>query len=102
MTDYVSGDVSLLVLDKVLGDKADEWKNIQWKGTFQLDSIDVNNNLRASLINIEIAGELNNNYQITNAGGSASAPKAYIDIQQAKLGKSRLSPQRSITAKIRF
>ncbi len=90
MTDYVSGDGSLLVLDKVLGDKADEWKNIQWKGTFQLDSIDVNNNLRASLINIEIAGELNNNYQITNAGGSASAPKAYIDIQQAKLGKITL------------
>lgn len=90
MADYVSGDVSLLVLDKVLGDKADEWKNIQWKGTFQLDSIDVNNNLRASLINIEIAGELNNNYQITNAGGSASAPKAYIDIQQAKLGKITL------------
>lgn len=87
MTDYVSGDVSLLVLDKVLGDKADEWKNIQWKGTFQLDSIDVNNGLRASLINIEIAGELNNNYQITNAGGSASAPKAYIDILPAKLGK---------------
>lgn len=90
MTDYVSGDVSLLVLDKVLGDKADEWKNIQWKGTFQLDSIDVNNNLRASLINIEIAGELNNNYQITNAGGSASAPKAFIDIQKAKLGKITL------------
>lgn len=90
MTDYVSGDDSLLVLDKVLGDKADEWKNIQWKGTFQLDSIDVNNNLRASLINIEIAGELNNNYQITNAGGSASAPKAYIDIQKAKLGKITL------------
>lgn len=90
MADYVSGDVSLLVLDKVLGDKADEWKNIQWKGTFQLDSIDVNNGLRASLINIEIAGELNNNYQITNAGGSASAPKAYIDIQKAKLGKITL------------
>lgn len=90
MTDYVSGDGSLLVLDKVLGDKADEWKNIQWKGTFQLDSIDVNIGLRASLINIEIAGELNNNYQITNAGGSASAPKAYIDIQQAKLGKITL------------
>lgn len=90
MTDYVSGDVSLLVLDKVLGDKADEWKNIQWKGTFQLDSIDVNIGLRASLINIEIAGELNNNYQITNAGGSASAPKAYIDIQKAKLGKITL------------
>lgn len=87
MTDYVSGDVSLLVLDKVLGDKADEWKNIQWKGTFQLDSIDVNIGLRASLINIEIAGELNNNYQITNAGGSASAPKAYIDVIPAKLGK---------------
>lgn len=87
MTDYVSGDGSLLVLDKVLGDKADEWKNIQWKGTFQLDSIDVNNGLRASLINIEIAGELNNNYQITNAGGSASAPKAYIDVLPAKLGK---------------
>lgn len=87
MTDYVSGDGSLLVLDKVLGDKADEWKNIQWKGTFQLDSIDVNPGLRASLINIEIAGELNNNYQITNAGGSASAPKAYIDILPAKLGK---------------
>lgn len=90
MTDYVSGDGSLLVLDKVLGDKADEWKNIQWKGTFQLDSIDVNNGLRASLINIEIAGELNNNYQITNAGGSASAPKAYIDILPAKLGKITL------------
>lgn len=87
MTDYVSGDVSLLVLDKVLGDKADEWKNIQWKGTFQLDSIDVNNGLRASLINIEIAGELNNNYQITNAGGSAPEPKAYIDVLPAKLGK---------------
>lgn len=87
MTDYVSGDGSLLVLDKVLGDKADEWKNIQWKGTFQLDSIDVNNGLRASLINIEIAGELNNNYQITNAGGSASAPKAYVDVLPAKLGK---------------
>lgn len=87
MTDYVSGYGSLLVLDKVLGDKADEWKNIQWKGTFQLDSIAVNNGLRASLINIEIAGELNNNYQITNAGGGASAPKAYIDIQKAKLGK---------------
>lgn len=87
MTDYVSGDGSLLVLDKVLGDKADEWKNIQWKGTFQLDSIAVNPGLRASLINIEIAGELNNNYQITNAGGGASAPKAYIDIQKAKLGK---------------
>lgn len=87
MTDYVSGYGSLLVLDKVLGDKADEWKNIQWKGTFQLDSIAVNNGLRASLINIEIAGELNNNYQITNAGGSASAPKAYIDILPAKLGK---------------
>ena len=87
MTDYVSGDGSLLVLDKVLGDKADEWKNIQWKGTFQLDSIDVNIGLRASLINIEIAGELNNNYQITNAGGSASAPKAYIDVLPAKLGK---------------
>lgn len=87
MTDYVSGDGSLLVLDKVLGDKADEWKNIQWKGTFQLDSIDVNNGLRASLINIEIAGELNNNYQITNAGGGASAPKAYIDVLPAKLGK---------------
>lgn len=87
MTDYVSGDGSLLVLDKVLGDKADEWKNIQWKGTFQLDSIAVNPGLRASLINIEIAGELNNNYQITNAGGSASAPKAYIYIQKAKLGK---------------
>lgn len=87
MTDYVSGDGSLLVLDKVLGDKADEWKNIQWKGTFQLDSIAVNPGLRASLINIEIAGELNNNYQITNAGGSASAPKAYIDILPAKLGK---------------
>lgn len=90
MTDYVSGDGSLLVLDKVLGDKADEWKNIQWKGTFQLYSIDVNNGLRASLINIEIAGEFGNNYQITNAGGSASAPKAYIDIQQAKLGKITL------------
>lgn len=90
MTDYVSGDGSLLVLDKVLGDKADEWKNIQWKGTFQLDSIAVNPGLRASLINIEIAGELNNNYQITNAGGSASAPKAYIDIQKAKLGKITL------------
>ena len=87
MTDYVSGGGSLLVLDKVLGDKADEWKNIQWKGTFQLDSIDVNIGLLASLINIEIAGELNNNYQITNAGGGASAPKAYIDIQKAKLGK---------------
>lgn len=90
MTDYVSGDGSLLVLDKVLGDKADEWKNIQWKGTFQLDSIDVNDGLLASLINIEIAGELNNNYQITNAGGSASAPKAYIDILPAKLGKITL------------
>lgn len=90
MTDYVSGDGSLLVLDKVLGDKADEWKNIQWKGTFQLDSIAVNNGLRASLINIEIAGEFGNNYQITNAGGSASAPKAYIDIQKAKLGKITL------------
>lgn len=87
MTDYVSGGDSLLVRDKVLGDKADEWKNIQWKGTFQLDSIDVNDGLLASLINIEIAGELNNNYQITNAGGGASAPKAYIDIQKAKLGK---------------
>ena len=87
MTDYVSGDGSLLVLDKVLGDKADEWKNIQWKGTFQLDSIAVNPGLRASLINIEIAGELNNNYQITNAGGGASAPKAYIDVLPAKLGK---------------
>lgn len=87
MTDYVSGDGSLLVLDKVLGDKADEWKNIQWKGTFQLDSIGVGKGLRASLINIEIAGELNNNYQITNAGGSASAPKAYIDVLPAKLGK---------------
>lgn len=87
MTDYVSGDGSLLVHDKVLGDKADEWKNIQWKGTFQLDSIDVNDGLLASLINIEIEGELNNNYQITNAGGGASAPKAYIDIQKAKLGK---------------
>lgn len=90
MTDYVSGDGSLLVHDKVLGDKADEWKNIQWKGTFQLDSIAVNPGLRASLINIEIAGELNNNYQITNAGGSASAPKAYIDILPAKLGKITL------------
>lgn len=90
MADYVSGDGSLLVLDKVLGDKADEWKNIQWKGTFQLDSIAVNPGLRASLINIEIAGELNNNYQITNAGGSASAPKAYIDILPAKLGKITL------------
>ena len=90
MTDYVSGDGSLLVLDKVLGDKADEWKNIQWKGTFQLDSIAVNNGLRASLINIEIAGEFGNNYQITNSGGSASAPKAYIDIQKAKLGKITL------------
>ena len=90
MTDYVSGDGSLLVLDKVLGDKADEWKNIQWKGTFQLDSIAVGKGLRASLINIEIAGELNNNYQITNAGGSASAPKAYIDILPAKLGKITL------------
>ena len=90
MTDYVSGDGSLLVLDKVLGDKADEWKNIQWKGTFQLDSIDVNNGLRASLINIEIAGEFGNNYQITNSGGDASAPKAYIDIQKAKLGKITL------------
>ena len=90
MTNYVSGDGSLLVLDKVLGDKADEWKNIQWKGTFQLDSIGVGKGLRASLINIEIAGELNNNYQITNAGGSASAPKAYIDILPAKLGKITL------------
>lgn len=87
MTDYVSGDGSLLVLDKVLGDKADEWKNIQWKGTFQLDSIAVNNGLRASLINIEIAGELGNNYQITDTGGNASAPRVYIDIQKAKLGK---------------
>lgn len=87
MTDYVSGDGSLSVLDKVLGDKADEWKNIQWKGTIQLDSIAVNNNLRASLINIEIAGELGNNYQITDAGGNASAPKTYIDILPAKLGK---------------
>lgn len=90
MTDYVSGDGSLLVLDKVLGDKADEWKNIQWKGTIQLDSIAVNNGLRASLINIEIAGELGNNYQITDAGGNASAPKTYIDIQKAKLGKITL------------
>ena len=90
MTDYVSGDGSLLVLDKVLGDKADEWKNIQWKGTFQLDSIGVGKGLRASLINIEIAGELNNNYQITNAGGGASSPKAFIDIQKAKLGKITL------------
>lgn len=80
MTDYVSGDGSLLVLDKVLGDKADEWKNIQWKGTIKLDSIAVNNRLPASLINIEIAGELGNNYQIT-------ATKTYIDIQKAKLGK---------------
>lgn len=90
MTDYVSGGGSLLLLDKVLGDKADEWKNIQWKGTFQLDSIGVGDGLRASLINIEIAGELNNNYQITNEGGSASAPRVYIDIQKAKLGKITL------------
>ena len=90
MTDYVSGGDSLKVIDKVLGDKADEWKNIQWKGTFQLDSIAVGSGLRASLINIEIAGELNNNYQITNAGGGASAPKAFIDIQKAKLSKITL------------
>ena len=90
MTDYVSGGGSLLLLDKVLGDKADEWKNIQWKGTFQLDSIAVNPGLRASLINIEIAGEFGNNYQITNEGGSASAPRVYIDIQKAKLGKITL------------
>lgn len=83
MTDYVSGESSLSVLDKVLGDKADEWKNIQWKGTIKLDSIAVNNNLPASLINIEIAGELGNNYQIT-------ATKTYIDIQKAKLGKITL------------
>lgn len=102
MTDYVSGDGSLLVLDKVLGDKADEWKNIQWKGTIQLDSIAVNDGLRASLINIEIAGELGNNYQITDAGGNASAPKTYIDIQKPNSAKSRLSTQRSITAKIRL
>lgn len=87
MTDYVSGDGSLLVLDKVLGEKVDEWKEIQWKGTFQLDSIDVNKGLRASVNNIEIKGELSNNYQITNAGGGASAPIVYIDIQKAKLGK---------------
>lgn len=90
MTDYVSGGDSLKVIDKVLGDKADEWKNIQWKGTFQLDSIAVGSGLRASLINIEIAGELNNNYQITNAGGGASSPKAFIDIQKAKLSKITL------------
>lgn len=101
MTDYVSGDGSLLVLDKVLGDKADEWKNIQWKGTIQLDSIAVNNNLRASLINIEIAGELGNNYQITDAGGNASAPKTYI-AKKPNSAKSRLLRQRPITAKIRF
>lgn len=83
MTDYVSGESSLSVLDKVLGDKADEWKNIQWKGTIKLDSIAVNNYLPASLINIEIAGELGNNYQIT-------ATKTYIDIQKAKLGKITL------------
>lgn len=87
MPDYALGKDSLLVLDKVLGDKAGEWEKIRWKGTFQLDSIAVNNNLRASLINIEIAGEFGNNYQITNSGGGASAPKAYIDIQKAKLGK---------------
>lgn len=87
MPDYALGKDSLLVLDKVLGDKAGEWEKIQWKGTFQLDSIDVNKGLRASVINIEIAGEFGNNYQITNAGGSASAPKANVDIQKAKLGK---------------
>ena len=87
MTDYALGGDSLLVRDKVLGDKVDEWENIQWKGTFQLYSIGVGNGRRASLINIEIAGEFGNNYQITDAGGNASAPIVYIDIQKAKLGK---------------
>ena len=87
MTDYALGGDSLLVRDKVLGDKVDEWENIQWKGTFQLYSIGVGNWRRASLISIEIAGEFGNNYQITDAGGNASAPIVYIDIQKAKLGK---------------
>lgn len=89
MPDFVSADGTLkLTKDQIFGDKADEWKDIRWKGTFQLDSIAVNKGLRASVINIKIDGELGNNYQITDAGANdGGSPIAYIDIQKAKLGK---------------
>ena len=89
MTDFVSADGTLkLTKDKIFGDKADEWKDIRWKGVYQIGSLAVNNGLRASVINIEIDGELGNNYQITDAGANdGGSPIAYIDIQKAKLGK---------------
>ena len=87
MPDFVSADGTLYAIDKIFGDKADEWKNIRWKGVFQIGSLDVNDNLPASVINIDIEGELGNNYQITNAGGGASAPKSNINVKKAKLGK---------------
>lgn len=92
MTDFVSADGTLkLTKDKIFGDKADEWKDIRWKGVYQIGSLAVNNGLRASVINIEIDGELGNNYQITDAGANdGGSPIAYIDIQKAKLGKITL------------
>lgn len=89
MTDFVSADGTLkLTKDQIFGDKADEWKNIRWKGVYQIGSLAVNKGLRASVINIEIDGELGNNYQITDAGANdGGSPIAYIDIQKAKLGK---------------
>ena len=85
--DFITATGSLQPYDKVVGDKKDEWKIILWKGKFQIDKLDIKDGIPASLINYEISGDLNKNYQIVHASGSSDMPRSYVNINKAKLGK---------------
>ena len=80
MPDFVSADGTLKVRDIVKGDKADEWKNITWKGVYKLSKIDVGEGLNADIVDIKIDAEHQQNYVIESTS-------AFVNINKAKLGK---------------
>lgn len=80
MPDFVSADGTLKVHDIVKGDKANEWKNITWKGVYKLRNIAVGESLDADIVDIKIDAEHQQNYVIVSTS-------AFVKINKAKLGK---------------
>ena len=71
---------SLVPIDVVDGDKADEWKTLEWSGVVILSITKAGENIKSSIGEIVVYNDALGNYQITNDSGNNNNPSVYADI----------------------
>lgn len=71
---------SLVPIDVVDGDKADEWKTLEWSGVVILSITKAGENIKSTIGEIVVYNDALGNYQITNDSGNNNNPSVYADI----------------------